>query len=646
MIEAPRPQRAVWPGMRMLLWGIVFGAMLASLQAVSLGQRIEHGIGLPWLYLLRGAVDPPDGAMVVGLDDDGAEWAAFHAPEPGRVSARLDACLTEDQRDQLASISNAASIPRYLYACVLDELAAAGARVVIFDVVFRREGASDERDPLVEAIARAREAGTDVVLLEGIDPQAGGLLRRERPSRRYREPASATGMFRVGTDSTGLVVAIQDRLTEFPDLASLPGSALALYLTGRVPEDPSVVASHAAAMPWFYGPPGSLPKLTLRMLFEDDAAIAAARKALRGKAVFVGLADPSRVAEKDHFRTVVTGGAADAMPGVEIVATVFLNRLEGRALMPICRASCGIGVRPELVLTFVLGVIGVMALRGRSGWRSAITITVIVVAVMTASVGLFILKAVWWPVMVPIGGLSVLAVTAAFLGYARTRESMDRRLQDYVAKNMLKADGQSPLPEFRGRAAVLFVDIAGSTGLAEKMGADRYAAALLPFQRASSGSVEAEGGIPIEIEGDSLLAAFPEKDEEAHPAAARACMAALDIHGHAERASGLGDDGLKVRLGIAWGDVVIGEFEAGGRMALRVIGDPVSSAERLQRLAKDWVGRDASGAAVSDEVHSAAQGRVGAASFTRKGEAALAGRAQVAALWELILRKSKVDELN
>ncbi|MEM9783091.1 MAG: CHASE2 domain-containing protein [Pseudomonadota bacterium] len=620
------------------------GLVLAGLQASFVGQRIEHGGGLTWLYWLRGTVAPPDGAVILALDDAGAEWVGFHARDPGRVSARLDGCLTPEDRGDLAGLSNPLAVPRVLYACALDALVAAGARVVAFDVVFRRQGDPRADARLAGAMAAARAAGTSIVLLEGVDRQVGDLLRRERPAPHLRAEADATGMFRVGTDSTGLVIEIEETLFSFPDLGSFPAAASAAWqgaLDGR--EGVPVPERYRGTMPWYYGPPGTLAMIDLPTVFADDPAMAKRRAAIAGRAVFVGLADLDRVAEKDHFRTVVAGGAADAMPGVEIAATVFLNRLNGMTLRPVSLAA-GVPVGAlEFVLTAMAGVVGCLAVLKLSGWHGALAVFALAAGLMAVSVSVFVSAALWLPVATPSGGLFVLGVVGALGGYARTRAGLAARLPTPVAERVRAQDGGEALEMRPITAAVMFADIAGSTTLASRVDAATYAAVLTDFQKAAVAGVAENRGIVVEIEGDGLLAAFA-LDEGGEATALRACLAARAV-AEAAGERRLLERPLAVRIGISWGDVMMGETEAGGRLGLRVIGDPVNVADRLQRVAKRCSASHTSTIIVADGIRQRARHALGDAAFEPLGETILEGREVPSILWKLIISNYDPDEL-
>jgi adenylate cyclase len=114
---------------------------LAGLLAVALpaGADIEENYGLQWLFDARGPVQPPSEVVVVAIDE---------------LSARKLG-LPDKPRDW----------PRSLHAELVDHLAAAGARVVCFDMTFETPSAVPEND---DAFARAIGRARNVLLTESI----------------------------------------------------------------------------------------------------------------------------------------------------------------------------------------------------------------------------------------------------------------------------------------------------------------------------------------------------------------------------------------------------------------------------------------------------------------------------------------------
>jgi class 3 adenylate cyclase/predicted ATPase len=133
--------------------------------------------------------------------------------------------------------------------------------------------------------------------------------------------------------------------------------------------------------------------------------------------------------------------------------------------------------------------------------------------------------------------------------------------------------------EERKLATVLFADLVGSTEMAGAQGAERTRAVLNRFYDAMAGEIAEAGGKIEKFIGDAVVAAFgaPVAQED-H--AIRALHAALSMQRTLEEMFG---HGLRLRIGVNTGDVVVGEPRVGSSF---VTGDAVNVTARLEQAAK------------------------------------------------------------
>jgi adenylate cyclase len=172
------------------------------------------------------------------------------------------------------------------------------------------------------------------------------------------------------------------------------------------------------------------------------------------------------------------------------------------------------------------------------------------------------------------------------------RDLFGRHVGVDVARRALE-DGIELGGELR-TAAVLFVDIVGSTELAARTPAERVVEVLNAFFAVVVEVAEAHGGWVNKFVGDAALCVFglPAGDERC---VAQALAAARTLASRLDR-DGLPDAGI----GVSAGEVVAGNIGAAHRLEYTVIGDPVNEAARLTELAKQEPGRVlASAAAVA-----------------------------------------------
>ena len=135
-------------------------------------------------------------------------------------------------------------------------------------------------------------------------------------------------------------------------------------------------------------------------------------------------------------------------------------------------------------------------------------------------------------------------------------------------------------------AAVLFVDIQGSTSLAEERDPAEVVAALNRFFDVVVDVVTEHNGWVNKFEGDAALCVFgaPLPDADA---ATNALIAGRELSARLIREV----PDLVAGIGVAAGRVVAGNIGAARRFEYTVIGDPVNIAARLCELAKVQPGR-------------------------------------------------------
>ncbi|MEA2480810.1 MAG: adenylate cyclase [Thermoleophilaceae bacterium] len=161
----------------------------------------------------------------------------------------------------------------------------------------------------------------------------------------------------------------------------------------------------------------------------------------------------------------------------------------------------------------------------------------------------------------------------------RLRDLFGRHVGVDVARRALEGDIKLG-GELRD-AAVLFVDIVGSTRLASETEPEHVVEMLNEFFAVVVEVVEANDGWVNKFEGDAALCIFgvPTGDERC---VTNALAAAREL------AQRLGADGLPAAgIGVSAGSVVAGNVGAPHRLEYTVIGDPVNEAARLTELAKD-----------------------------------------------------------
>lgn len=154
-------------------------------------------------------------------------------------------------------------------------------------------------------------------------------------------------------------------------------------------------------------------------------------------------------------------------------------------------------------------------------------------------------------------------------------------------------DGIHNAPEGEHQqVTVLCCDLAGSTGLAERLGPDVMHGLLERFFELTLTEVHRHNGAVNQFLGDGLMALFG-ASESVEDHARRAVLAGLSIqralHEHANDFATAGSE-LRLRIGLSTGEVVVGKIGDNLRTDYTAVGGVTSLASRLQGLAEPgWV---------------------------------------------------------
>lgn len=167
----------------------------------------------------------------------------------------------------------------------------------------------------------------------------------------------------------------------------------------------------------------------------------------------------------------------------------------------------------------------------------------------------------------------------------RIEENLKRYLPDEAAKAAASHDTTLALGGARKRVTILFADVVAFTGFAERASPEKAVAFLNELFTILSEVVFRHDGMVDKFIGDCIMAVF-QGDE----GAARALAAADDMHAFVESNLPRWRDAyafdVKLGIGVATGDVLLGNLGSSTRMEYTVIGDAVNVAARLEMLAR------------------------------------------------------------
>jgi adenylate cyclase len=547
-----------------------------------IGARLEGAL-LDLRFRLRGPLPAPDSAAIVAVDEQALERIGAHQP--------LRAALAE----------------------ALARIAAARPRVIALDLLLVDQTGADpalaaaieDAGPVLLAVGTTgpaqgpahgaeRRSGEHQLALEhsalpvviGRTPEPGAPPRLVLPNARLAG-AGLLGHVNVAPDEAGAVRAIP-LAVPLGDGRLLPSMALSAARYGldarrgelvhwaggayRIGERIVAPDDRGRLVLDHYGGAGTIRTVGLVPLLEGRVA----PEAFAGRMIFIGSTAPSL---RDAFATPFGSGTA----GVEVLATAAANIVEGRAIEAGPKAFA---LSVLLALGAALATFAAFRIR-----RMVLALAAGVACWVAAAAALqaaFSGAALWLDAVSVIGALSV--ATAAGGWMRLTRESRGREnLAHYVAPSLAGQLTEQALPSFDGREqhmGILFVDVAGYSGMAET----GRPAEIADFLRALHGffeeAAERHRGVIVDFQGDGALLVFglpePSAEDAAH---ALACGAMLLAERGKVRAALLsGPVGL--RVSVHWGPVIVGILGGRRHAKVSVSGDAVNVAARLQEIAK------------------------------------------------------------
>jgi adenylate cyclase len=330
----------------------------------------------------------------------------------------------------------------------------------------------------------------------------------------------------------------------------------------------------------YYGPRGTIPTWSLRDLLRG----AIPKEALAGRIVLLGGA---AAGTGDTFATPFD----QRLPGVEHLATAADNVLHGRSLH---RDPTTGGI--DTLATLLLGLLGATVAGRRSYlWTTGATI-LIVGGWWAVATALFVVQQWWLALVIP--SLSGLLAAAIVEGIRITAEQRRRRRLERQRANLARyfpptmvdrlAEDRSGL-ERTQPAAVMFVDIIGSTGLTERIGPHAAMAMLREFHERVERAVFDHSGMVDKFMGDGAMACFgvPDPDPVAAARAMRAArMLQADLASWARERAGRSQPPVPAGIGIHYGPVLMGDIGGRQQFQFTVVGDTVNVASRLEAMTR------------------------------------------------------------
>ena len=494
-------------------------------------------------------------------------------------------------------------------AALLDKLGEAGARAVLYDVIFDRKLSDPKVDADFAAALRRFRGGDE-----------NGKPVPDRAPRTVLLACGRKLIDQAGVIGEQLIVPTDQLLSAADDLGVVPIVHDDSYTVRELPagttDEPSITwkmalsqgakleDAHRLEPRWinYAGPPphpedpDSIPTIracTARNvmdgaepgLFRDKVVIIGGKPGIVGAAAGVDLfATP--------FHRLDRRGTLPLMSGVEIQANILSNLLRGNWLT---RSSHTF----DLALVIIAGLlsgIGLTRVRPLRGLAAALASAVILTltGVLTVHYG-----SAWFPwcvvafLQIPVAlvwGMASHFYVEHFFRLKLTTEQRQLRaaFAKYLSPQMLDrltAEGfRTKVGGKKVMAAMMFTDIESFTEMCQRVrDPQRIVETLNDYFRRTTGHIFEHDGVIIKFIGDAIFAAWgaPLADAEAPLKAARAAW-------RLSQSDHLTVDGveLKTRIGVHFGEVVAGNIGTEQHVDYTLIGDAVNLASRLEGLNK------------------------------------------------------------
>jgi adenylate cyclase len=339
----------------------------------------------------------------------------------------------------------------------------------------------------------------------------------------------------------------------------------------------------------FYGPSGTISTIPFHRILRagsDNSNL----PDIKGRAVFVGLSELLRPENRDGFHTVFSKPDGMDLSGVEIAATAFANLLEDKPIRP----------APPVVFLGLIGLCGFVlscVCCFLSPLSSVAGVAGLGLIYMFTATALFAQTGTWIPIAIPWAIQAPLALCGGVLwrhaGEKRERAQMRKAFGFFLPDGVID-EIISDMKAARGIAhtrqavfgAVLCSDGAQYASLSESMNPRDLSMFLNRYYTAIFRPVKANRGTVSDIIGDSMLAVWTNAQSNMS-LKEDACRAAFEIMEEVDCFNKNSDAcKLHTRIGLHYGELVLGNIGGLGHFEYRPVGDTVNTASRIEGLNK------------------------------------------------------------
>ncbi len=307
----------------------------------------------------------------------------------------------------------------------------------------------------------------------------------------------------------------------------------------------------------------------------------------KNKIVFVGFSEDIQPERYQGFFTVFTQNQRKNVSSVELAATAFANLLHDKTIREL-------SVSKESLIVFFWGLIIGLFCRVFPVTATIMVLTILGGSYLVFSLWQFSTQNIWFPLTTPLALQIPFAIlTGAFYRYItniREKRNIQTNLARYLPKEIVDAAGEQNPNNVSGNQQLkygvcLATDAGQYTALAESLDPLVLGELMNKYYSAIFSPVEEYNGYVSDVIGDAMLAIWSSADDD--PKIRRnACHAALGVRQISADFSRAQGYKLVTRIGLHYGQMLIGNVGAVNRMEYRAVGDTVNTASRIEGLNK------------------------------------------------------------
>jgi adenylate cyclase len=469
--------------------------------------------------------------------------------------------------------------PRRLHAELVDRLAAAGAAVIVFDVVFAEPSNKEDDKRFADSIHRA---GNVVLAADRVYRESSSVRQwlRLDPLKSFTDAGAQVGLAAVTLDPdlvirqipesgdalwrTAADLLIQQHPEITPNLTPSPGS-LIRYVGGD--HTFPYVSYHEVV-----NPTGSIPE----DFFKDQVVII-------GRDV---KASPDvESAQADLFATPFLASTGWLMPGVEVHANLIETALARNAINSVPSGAIA------ALLAIAVAASAITMRRWKPLW-SALGGILLAAGIAAAVWGVFLKWHLWVP-----GGSSLAVIPLMYVslgGWSYLTEQVRRKeitrtfslyVTPQVVDYMIAHPERIKLGGERRELTLMFTDLKGFTTISEMLSPEQVTNLLNRYFTEMTDIVLEYHGTVCTFIGDAIMAFWGaplDDDDKAYRAVETAILMQKAMNALRANFAKEGLPPIYMRIGIHSGAAIVGNLGSAKRFDYTAIGDDVNLAARLE----------------------------------------------------------------